>query len=225
VHAHTDLWSVGRYVTQRRQPRWHRCTVVDRQPSPLTRRSAAAQTTEATRPQACPIAYCTDAVAGQVQSKEIIRDRTMPDAVVDVAGKDISEADAADAAEEKVGLFAKFRRTKKDEKETSDDTAVGEKALPPVPFLKLFRFTTRTEKVMMVSGAVCAFLHGSLLPLFTIVFGSVLETFSKPSPNGSELVSEIGGVAKVCLFRSDEAVVSPSQPRQQTQSPLHLVSI
>jgi hypothetical protein len=120
----------------------------------------------------------------------------MPDAVVDVAGKDISEADSA---EEKGGFFAKFRRSKKDGKETSDEAAEVEKALPPVPFLKLFRFTTRTEKVMMVIGAVCAFLHGSLLPMFTIVFGSVLETFSKPNPNGSELVSEIGGAAKVCL--------------------------
>jgi hypothetical protein len=151
----------------------------------------------------CPITDTeTQFQASAVEGNQ--SDRAMPDAVVDVAGKDISEANVA---EEKVGLFAKFRWTKKDGKETGVEPAEGPKALPPVPFLKLFRFTTRSEKFMMMFGAACSFLHGAVLPLFTVVFGSVLETLSKPNPKGSQLVSEIGGVAKVWLISGDEAAV------------------
>jgi hypothetical protein len=76
----------------------------------------------------------------------------MPDAVVYLAGKDISEADAA---EEKVGLFAKFRRPKKYQKETRNEPAEGEKALPPVPFLAFSLHNAYRESHGDYWGGLC----------------------------------------------------------------------
>lgn len=70
-----------------------------------------------------------------------------------------------------------------------------------VPFLKLFRFTTPTERIMMALGSFCAILHGALLPVWTIVFGDVIDSFSS-TPSREKIVDEIGGVSKVCSFNT-----------------------
>jgi ATP-binding cassette, subfamily B (MDR/TAP), member 1 len=67
---------------------------------------------------------------------------------------------------------------------------------PTVPFLKLFRFTTRVEKLMMTFSCLCAFIHGAILPLWTIALGSVIEVLAKSTPDDKTLVSEISGLAK-----------------------------
>jgi hypothetical protein len=129
----------------------------------------------------------------------------MSDAEVDALGK--ATIIEAASAEVRAGLFARFYRAKNNVRDSGDRGVEDENAQSPVPFLKLFCFTTRTEKAMMVCGAVSAFLHGAKLPMFATVFGSVVETFSKPNPNMSQLAKEIGSVAKVCSFRTGEAGV------------------
>lgn len=79
------------------------------------------------------------------------------------------------------------------------ENAPVEKKPPPVPFIKLFRFTTPAEKAMMAFSSICAVIHGALLPLWTIVFGDVISSFSDDTVNEDELVRKIGGIAKVCL--------------------------
>jgi hypothetical protein len=142
------------------------------------------------------ITYKTTPLKVQFSCKRIKRKGEMPDEVVDMLGKDTFTKAAS--AEEKVGLLGRFYRAKNYVRKTAGQDVEGERVQSPVPFLKLFCFTTRTEKFMLVCGAVCAFLHGAMLPMFAIVFGSVVETFSKHNSNMSQLAKEIGSVAKVC---------------------------
>lgn len=94
---------------------------------------------------------------------------------------------------EKQGLGARLKAAlggkKKNEGKEEQD-----KGPPPVPFLSLFRFTNRKEKFYMAIGCVAAAMHGALLPLWTILFGGVLEAFG--STEGKGLVDKIGGLSK-----------------------------
>ena len=38
-----------------------------------------------------------------------------------------------------------------------------------VGFFQLFRYSTKTEKILLVIAAICSVVHGALLPVFTIV--------------------------------------------------------
>jgi ABC-type multidrug transport system fused ATPase/permease subunit len=51
----------------------------------------------------------------------------------------------------------------------------------------------------MLFSCLCAAMHGALLPMWTIIVGSIVTTFSNPKLT-SRLVSEIGGVAKWYLI-------------------------
>lgn len=61
-------------------------------------------------------------------------------------------------------------------------------------FLSLFRYTTRNEKLQMTFACVCAVLHGTVLPLFTILFGNVITAFSEDS------ISKVAGISKWFVF-------------------------
>jgi hypothetical protein len=96
-------------------------------------------------------------------------------------------------SEEKAGLLERLRGRR----QTSGEPAEEEQTLRPVPFMQLFRFTTPSEKALMLAGAICAALHGALLPMFEIIFGAVLQAFSDKNTSGQRLVSEIGAISKV----------------------------
>jgi ATP-binding cassette, subfamily B (MDR/TAP), member 1 len=70
---------------------------------------------------------------------------------------------------------------------------------PAVSFFGLYRFTTPSEKLMMLISCVCAVVHGAMLPMWTIIVGSIVTTFSNPKLT-SVLVRQIGGVAKWYLI-------------------------
>jgi ABC-type multidrug transport system fused ATPase/permease subunit len=84
---------------------------------------------------------------------------------------------------------------------TSDRSFRSERAAqdPKVSFIRLYRFATTAEKCMMLFSCLCAAMHGALLPMWTIIVGSIVTTFSNPKLT-SRLVSEIGGVAKWYLI-------------------------
>ncbi|XP_069377492.1 bile salt export pump-like [Paralichthys olivaceus] len=60
-----------------------------------------------------------------------------------------------------------------------DEKAQGNAEQPAirVGFFQLFRFSMCREVLMMVTGSVCAVLHGSAQPLMLLVFGLLTDTF------------------------------------------------
>lgn len=46
-----------------------------------------------------------------------------------------------------------------------------------VPYFDLFRFATTKDKVLMVLGSLAAFLNGGAIPSFSIIFGSMMNSF------------------------------------------------
>jgi ATP-binding cassette, subfamily B (MDR/TAP), member 1 len=128
---------------------------------------------------------------------------------VEVAG-DVKEA-AAPAPAPKSLLARLFGKDK-----NGKDTADAAEKPPSVPFFKLFRFTTPVEKLMMAFGCLCAVAHGAMLPLWTIVFGSVINSFATPNPNNEKLVKDVGGLAKWFVILAVIAfIVSFFQVRMQ----------
>jgi len=61
----------------------------------------------------------------------------------------------------------------------------------PVSFLKLFRFAGAVEKILMLIGYLAAAGNGVLMPLSTLIFGDLTNTFSPLTPP-DEMVSEAG---------------------------------
>lgn len=124
----------------------------------------------------------------------------------------LNPAPGALGAEEKTPPEKTRRLFGKRKKADEDENAEKEEKPPSVPYFKLFRFTTPTEKFLMLIASVCAVLHGALLPLWTIVFGGVLDTFADSQPpnqtvSDEDLVSEIGGISKWFLILAALAFV------------------
>ena len=53
-----------------------------------------------------------------------------------------------------------------------------EPAKPTVPFSKLFRFATKTDKLLMTIGALAAAVNGFAMPAFSFIFGQMIDQFS-----------------------------------------------
>lgn len=102
-------------------------------------------------------------------------------------------------------LKAMFKPEKSDEEKYLDDS------LPPIPFFQLFAYSTPAERWLMAFACVAAIAHGTILPLFTIIFGSIIDVFGVTSADQSQLdtlTSEIGGVAKWFLILAVVAFVT-----------------
>lgn len=72
----------------------------------------------------------------------------------------------------------------KPKEQTSAEDAADAAPAPveKVPFLDLYRFATRGEKIMMGVAVFCGMLHGIVFPAFTILFGELLAVLNKPGP-------------------------------------------
>eukprot|EP00168_Porphyra_purpurea_P020842 TRINITY_DN893_c0_g1_i1.p1 TRINITY_DN893_c0_g1~~TRINITY_DN893_c0_g1_i1.p1 ORF type:complete len:1344 (-),score=525.06 TRINITY_DN893_c0_g1_i1:346-4377(-) len=86
-------------------------------------------------------------------------------------------------------LKAKLLKTPPPEEDSSTDGSSSgsdskkvaeEDKLAPVGIFELFRFATPFELGLMVVGSICACGHGSLLPLFTILFGDIITAGATP---------------------------------------------
>ena len=53
--------------------------------------------------------------------------------------------------------------------------------LPPVPFSKLYTFATPLDRVCVAVGCAAAAASGAILPLFSLIFGSALNTLNDPA--------------------------------------------
>ncbi|KAI0558615.1 ABC transporter [Gracilaria domingensis] len=83
-----------------------------------------------------------------------------------------------------------------------------------VPFKELFAYATRAELRYMFISIPAAAVHGCILPLFTIVFGDVINAFGGTDDTGEgavaldEITSTVGGIAKWFLVLAAVAFVS-----------------
>jgi ATP-binding cassette subfamily B (MDR/TAP) protein 1 len=94
-----------------------------------------------------------------------------------------------------------------DEEEDNDDLEIGERnslttpllgaaakgpgeeeedtALPPSSFLELFSFADRLDTLLIFVGCISACLSGIIMPLFSIVFGNLLDSFQSADPRSA----------------------------------------
>uniref|UniRef100_A0A0V0HU45 Putative ovule protein n=1 Tax=Solanum chacoense TaxID=4108 RepID=A0A0V0HU45_SOLCH len=64
----------------------------------------------------------------------------------------------------------------------SDKTKQAEKA-KTVPFYKLFSFADSTDMVLMITGTIAAIGNGLSLPIMTILFGELTDSFGQNQNN------------------------------------------
>jgi len=50
---------------------------------------------------------------------------------------------------------------------------------PTIPFSKLFRFASKTDKTLMTIGAIAAVINGFAMPMFSFIFGQIVDEFGK----------------------------------------------
>lgn len=108
----------------------------------------------------------------------------------------------------KKGFFARFKKTPV---ESSDNNDPGDDNKPPlVKFTALFRFATRNERILMAVACINAAIHGGMLPVFTILFGGIINNFEDLELDlpVEEITNEVGGVAKWFLILGGVAFVT-----------------
>jgi ATP-binding cassette subfamily B (MDR/TAP) protein 1 len=54
-----------------------------------------------------------------------------------------------------------------------------------IPYFDLFRFASTKDKFLMVIGSIAAFLNGGAIPSFSLIFGSMINSFQEA---GDEMV-------------------------------------
>ncbi|XP_062143486.1 ABC transporter B family member 21-like isoform X2 [Alnus glutinosa] len=74
-------------------------------------------------------------------------------------------------------------------------TSRGDEKTKTVPFLKLFSFADSTDTALMIVGTIAAMGSGLGMPLMTILFGQLINTFASNQANNNEVVHEISKVA------------------------------
>lgn len=74
--------------------------------------------------------------------------------------------------------FGKSRKTKEEKSKKAKQKEEEAEALPPVGFIRLFRFAKPIEVVYMVIGLVLAAASGAAQPLMTLIFGRLTTSFT-----------------------------------------------
>ena len=54
-----------------------------------------------------------------------------------------------------------------------------------IPYTDLFRFASTKDRLFMVLGSIAAFLNGGAIPSFSLIFGSMINSFQEA---GDEMV-------------------------------------
>lgn len=62
-----------------------------------------------------------------------------------------------------------------------------------VPYKELYRYATVSDKILIVIGALASAANGVVMPLFSVIFGSMTDAFS--GNDADEMVSAAGTCA------------------------------
>lgn len=62
-----------------------------------------------------------------------------------------------------------------------------------VPYKELYRYATVSDKIFIVIGAIASAGNGVVMPLFSVIFGSMTDAFSGNDPDA--MVSSAGTCA------------------------------
>ncbi|XP_026430474.1 ABC transporter B family member 11-like, partial [Papaver somniferum] len=70
-----------------------------------------------------------------------------------------------------------------------------------VPFLKLFAFADSKDILLMVIGTIAAFANGWSMPLLTILFGKLVNTFGQGTgPSTDGLLKQVSGISLELVY-------------------------
>lgn len=140
-----------------------------------------------------------------------------PPSPITDAVKDIPEPEnnqhQKETLKSRVTAFLSSAKTTEEEDDTKHKkpSEAQPPPLPPVTFLDLFSYATRREVCYLIFACVSAAVHGAVLPMFTIVFGSIIDEFGAVTQDEearAKLVSSIGGIAKWFLILGAIAFLS-----------------
>ncbi|KAJ2010993.1 hypothetical protein GGI14_006283, partial [Coemansia sp. S680] len=112
-----------------------------------------------------------------VSSVEIAESNTPNDDMEKAEGKDeFDKLAEAEAPATKTSRFKLFGGKKKKE---------AKEVIPLVPILQLFRFADTLDRILIAVGTVTACAAGVAMPLMTVIFAGITDTFLKfEFPNG-----------------------------------------
>ncbi|XP_076895976.1 ABC transporter B family member 21-like [Bidens hawaiensis] len=75
-----------------------------------------------------------------------------------------------------------------------------ESSTETVPFHKLFAFADVTDYMLMVVGTVCGMSNGVSMPLMTIIFGDLVNSFGQNINNGNQVTALVAKVSLKFLY-------------------------
>lgn len=77
------------------------------------------------------------------------------------------------------------------------DKSNGDEKNEKIPFFKLFSFADKTDYILMLFGTIGAIGNGSCMPLMTILFGEMINSFGN-NQNNTDIVSVVSKVKLCC---------------------------
>ena len=60
---------------------------------------------------------------------------------------------------------------------SSPSTEIDSASLPPVPFFKLFKYASRTDKILILIAIISSMIGGLSIPCMIILFGDLANSF------------------------------------------------
>ncbi|XP_010522857.1 PREDICTED: ABC transporter B family member 11-like [Tarenaya hassleriana] len=91
---------------------------------------------------------------------------------------------------------SKNTKEEKEEKKEMKNGKDEEKTKAVVPFYKLFAFADSMDVFLMIFGTIGAIGNGVCMPLMTVIFGDLIDSFGENQNNNKDIVDI---VSKVCL--------------------------
>lgn len=71
-----------------------------------------------------------------------------------------------------------------------------------IPFYQLFSFADKYDWLLMAGGSLGAFVHGSAMPVFFLLFGEMVNGFGKNQSDLKKLTEEVSKVCSSHVFKA-----------------------
>lgn len=82
------------------------------------------------------------------------------------------------------------------DQQNSSDKSNGDEKTEKVAFSKLFSFADKTDVILMIVGTIGAIGNGSCMPLMTILFGEMIDSFG--ANQNTDVVKVVSKVSLCC---------------------------